>query len=336
MASTGAAAGFGDALIQGASFGQALRAGFLSGVSAAAFSGIGSGLGDRFSGGFAAGLSPVGFGLKVALHGTVGGITSVLGGGRFGHGFAAAGFTALGTSFNNSRHVGGLGFSPLRVALGAAIGGTASRITGGKFANGAVTGAFSQAFNNELSEVGLEQRIDRVVAAVAEEYRDVLEAGNIDLKRNIMEARKMGFFEFIGRVGPGGDWDYKGMEELKASGIDGAKIAKFGNLHYSIVAATRGYSKGLTLSGAGGVQTFLQGGGSLLEFIAPYLAPFAFGPSSSAQLHPGGMDPEFYMKSSPMLSNEGAVHWLESGGTFGDLPDDPAVIVNGWDLYHGL
>ena len=152
IVATVAAAGFGDALIQGASFGQALRAGFLSGVSAAAFSGIGSGLEARFSGGFAAGLSPVGFGLKVALHGTVGGITSTLGGGRFGHGFASAGFTALGTSFNNSQHTGGSGFSPLRVALGAAIGGTASRITGGKFANGAVTGAFSQAFNQEQAE----------------------------------------------------------------------------------------------------------------------------------------------------------------------------------------
>ena len=152
IVATVAAAGFGDALLQGASFGQALRAGFLSGVSAAAFSGIGSGLEAHFSGGFAAGLSPWGFGLKVLAHGTVGGITGTLGGGRFGHGFASAGFTALGTSFNNSRHVGGSGFSPLRVAMGAAIGGTASRITGGKFANGAVTGAFSQAFNQEQAE----------------------------------------------------------------------------------------------------------------------------------------------------------------------------------------
>ena len=38
------------------------------------------------------------------------------------------------------------------MAVGAAIGGTASRITGGKFANGAVTGAFSQALNNERAE----------------------------------------------------------------------------------------------------------------------------------------------------------------------------------------
>ena len=99
--------------------------------------------------------------LKVALHGTVGGITSVLGGGKFGHGFAAAGFTALGTSFNNSNYIGRRGFSPLRVAIGATIGGTASRLTGGKFANGAITGAFSQALNAEAREMN-EQRIGRV------------------------------------------------------------------------------------------------------------------------------------------------------------------------------
>ena len=106
-----------------------------------------------FGGTFAAGLSPSGFALKVLVHGVVGGVTSALGGGRFGHGFASGGFTALRSGPNNSRFIDGLGFSPLRVAIGAAIGGTASRITGGKFANGAITGAFSQALNNERSEV---------------------------------------------------------------------------------------------------------------------------------------------------------------------------------------
>ena len=336
IVATVAAAGFGDALLQGASFGQALRAGFLSGVSAAAFSGIGSGLEARFSGGFAAGLSPWGFGLKVLAHGAVGGITSTLGGGRFGHGFAAAGFTALGTSFNNSRHVGGLGFSPLRVAMGAAIGGTASRITGGKFANGAVTGAFSQAFNNEQAEAELKQRVDRLVAIVQEEYGDILEAGKIDLRKNIMLARKMGIFDFIGKVAPRQPWDYKRTIDAKALGLDPAKLAEFGNLHYAIVAAASGHSKGFTLSGAGGSQTFLQGGGSVLEFIAPYLAPFAFAPSSLEQLHPGGMDRELYLRMFPMLSTEGANHWLESGGTFGDLPEDNTVVEGAWDMYHGL
>ena len=170
------AAGFADALVQGASFEQALQSGFLSGISAAAFSGIGNVLGTHFGGSFAAGLSPTGFGLKVLAHGTVGGITSVLGGGKFGHGFASAGFTALGTSFNNSRHIGRLGFSPLRVAIGAAIGGTASRLTGGKFANGAVSGAFSQALNQEQSEVEFRDRLrqaydEAVIAADAAKQR---------------------------------------------------------------------------------------------------------------------------------------------------------------------
>ena len=168
-----AAAGFGDALLQGASFLQALKSGMLSGVSAAAFSGVGSYLGNNYSGSFAAGLNKAGFALKVALHGTVGGITSVLGGGKFGNGFAAAGFTALGTSVNNSQFVWRPGFSPLRVAIGAAIGGTASRITGGKFANGAVTGAFSQALNNEQSEMSMaDQNEDLLEGVTVTEFED--------------------------------------------------------------------------------------------------------------------------------------------------------------------
>ena len=148
------AAGFADALIQGASFGDALRAGIIAGVSAAAFSGIGTYLGQSasFTGNFAAGLSKAGFAMKVGLHAITGGVMSVLQGGKFGHGFAAAGFTALGSSFNNSQFIGGKGFSSTRVVIGAVIGGTASKISGGKFANGAVTGAFSQALNNEMSE----------------------------------------------------------------------------------------------------------------------------------------------------------------------------------------
>ena len=137
------AAGFADALAQGAMFEQALLSGMMSGASGAAFSDIGSHLATHFGHGFAAGLSAGGFALKVGLHGTVGGIAGALQGGHFGHGFAAAGLTALGSGFNNSRFVGGPGFSPARVAIAAAIGGTASRIAGGKFANGAVTGAFA-------------------------------------------------------------------------------------------------------------------------------------------------------------------------------------------------
>ena len=97
----------------------------------------------------------------------VGGVTSSLSGGKFGHGFIAAGVAAglkgekgdfgLGTEAN---------MKPARVLTAAVVGGTASVIGGGKFANGAVTGAFTQLFNAEsiikrvnkaLKASGLEQ-----------------------------------------------------------------------------------------------------------------------------------------------------------------------------------
>lgn len=147
-----AAAGFADALVQGADFGQALKSGIISGVSAAAFYGAGRYAKTFGEGVFAGGLTGTGFSMKIALHGLIGGTSSQLQGGKFGHGFASAGFTALGTGFNNSSFIPGKGVSPLRVLIGAMIGGTASEMTGGKFANGAITGAFSQALNQEQLE----------------------------------------------------------------------------------------------------------------------------------------------------------------------------------------
>jgi murein DD-endopeptidase MepM/ murein hydrolase activator NlpD len=85
---------------------------------------------------------------KVAAHAMAGGISSVLGGGKFGHGFASAGFTqAVAPGIDGIDK--GSRFSAGRVIAAATVGGTASVISGGKFANGAVTGAFSRAFNDE-------------------------------------------------------------------------------------------------------------------------------------------------------------------------------------------
>ena len=145
-----AIAGTLDALIAGADLSDAFLSGIISGVSAGAFAKIGSVLGGKmFKGSFAAGLNELGFAVKVFSHGMIGGITSVLQGGKFGHGFASAFVTAAATSFNNAQFIGEEKFSWKRVAIGATIGGTASKISGGKFANGAITGAFSQALNNE-------------------------------------------------------------------------------------------------------------------------------------------------------------------------------------------
>ncbi|MEJ1249540.1 RHS repeat-associated core domain-containing protein, partial [Denitratimonas tolerans] len=88
------------------------------------------------------GLTAGQFTAKIVAHGMAGGVMSSLQGGKFGHGFASAGFSEAASPIVASR--GG----PISQGTAAAvIGGTASAMTGGKFANGAVTAAFSYAFN---------------------------------------------------------------------------------------------------------------------------------------------------------------------------------------------
>ena len=95
----------------------------------------------------------------------VGGITADLQGGKFGHGFASAGFSAALKFYIND--IGGnqsansaianrdlvmlKTYKAARVFAAAAVGGTASVISGGKFANGAMSGAFAQLYNGEKS-----------------------------------------------------------------------------------------------------------------------------------------------------------------------------------------
>jgi len=87
---------------------------------------------------------------KIALHGLTGGVGSVLNGGKFGHGFFAAGFTQFSSMKGWMPSVGANTFSQrIKNSLAAAtLGGTVSRLTGGKFASGAVTGAFSRLLND--------------------------------------------------------------------------------------------------------------------------------------------------------------------------------------------
>lgn len=86
---------------------------------------------------------------NIAANAIVGGISSELQGGSFGHGFWAAGFASVAKPMIYEQW----GFSPdkrvQRVAAAAIIGGTASAVSGGKFANGAMTGAFNQLYNGE-------------------------------------------------------------------------------------------------------------------------------------------------------------------------------------------
>ena len=139
-AMTGAAIGAGSAAING---GNILKGALIGAFSGAAFQQIGANFnGAEGSGFFAEG----GLG-HIAAHGIAGGVTSVLQGGKFGHGFLSAGLTKA-LNVNNligtaAKHGG------LRVAVAAVVGGTISKVTGGKFANGAITAAFAQAFNGE-------------------------------------------------------------------------------------------------------------------------------------------------------------------------------------------
>ena len=164
-----------DALVQGASFGDALKQGIISGLSAAAFASIGNHfaqIGEKNLQGAktlangrhvtknGARLFEFGKGTyltvgqitgQIGLHATAGGVFNVLQGGNFGHGLASAFVTKAFTP--GLANVGGLeigGTSLLQVASAAIIGGTVSKISGGKFANGAATAAFQNAFNQQI------------------------------------------------------------------------------------------------------------------------------------------------------------------------------------------
>ena len=139
---TGLWASIGTGFVAGGIATGSLKGALVGAFTAGAFHGVGThfeGLGKLTSGLKAA---------KVIAHGVVGGISSVLSGGKFGHGFASAGLTqALSGSIDGIDK--GTRYSAKRIVAAATVGGTASAITGGKFANGALTGAFSRAFNDE-------------------------------------------------------------------------------------------------------------------------------------------------------------------------------------------
>ncbi len=86
---------------------------------------------------------------QIASHAAIGGVTSALGGGKFGHGFLSAGVTkGLGGAFlPGGGDVTNTGDIFKNTLISAAIGGTVSVISGGKFANGARTAAYQYSLN---------------------------------------------------------------------------------------------------------------------------------------------------------------------------------------------
>ncbi|WP_244390245.1 hypothetical protein [Pseudoalteromonas sp. KAN5] len=77
---------------------------------------------------------------NVASHAMVGGVSAVLQGGKFGHGFVSSLVTASMKGFMNPKTTE-FGNAYSRTAIAGVVGGTVSKLTGGKFANGAVTSA---------------------------------------------------------------------------------------------------------------------------------------------------------------------------------------------------
>ncbi|MGP9802811.1 RHS repeat domain-containing protein [Rheinheimera sp. NSM] len=143
----GAASGAASAAVNG---GSIIKGAVIGAFSAAAFGAVGET--------WAAGT----FG-NVMGNAVVGGFMSSLQGGKFGHGFLAAGFSAGFKRGINNIGGGAASHSAHRIVAAAVVGGTASKLSGGKFANGAITGAFSQAFNGEqsLRKMSLWDRIER-------------------------------------------------------------------------------------------------------------------------------------------------------------------------------
>jgi len=133
----------------------------------------------------------------------VGGVISELQGGKFGHGFIAAGFSSAFKGQINKIGGGAENFKALRVVTAAAIGGTASKLSGGKFSNGAISSAFSQLFNGERTlregeefKNVLRTQISRaraLMAAYNDKYIDSIYS-NSDLGAFIFDGDTNGWF----------------------------------------------------------------------------------------------------------------------------------------------
>ena len=143
---------------------------------------------------------------NIIANASVGGIAADLNGGKFGHGFFAAGFTASFKTQINKIGSGEASYAPARITAAAVIGGTTSVISGGKFANGAVTGAFIQMFN---AETALAEKKKMFNAKVKAGMLDVFEAG-YDLDKGAMGTIMAAKDGFSAGLDSNGNWTLNG------------------------------------------------------------------------------------------------------------------------------
>jgi RHS repeat-associated protein len=153
-----------NAVIQGASFSQTLKASVSGAISGAVGAMIGGGLHEL--GVQASSFGGTGRVIHAVAHGVAGGAMSEANGGSFKDGFIGsligAGVTAVAGGvfgkFTNLYKPGTVGYDSIasiaaRTAIAAAAGGGASVLAGGKFADGAYSAAFFHLFNNELDNL---------------------------------------------------------------------------------------------------------------------------------------------------------------------------------------
>ena len=203
-------AAFAEAMVMGGSFGDALLAGLSAG--ALTFSGI-----NLFPG-FEAGIGKML--LYGAQMGVIGGITSAIQGGKFGHGFISAGFGSfVGAKVGNFVKGANTALTNMGKFLAkVTVGGTISKVTGGKFGNGAGYAAFSAAVSYAATT--------EAVAAESSNGESIKKVENLPDK---IEDRQSIYDE--------------GLSAAKTQGlnIDGAKIEpKLGTIH---LRSRAGFSK---------------------------------------------------------------------------------------------
>ena len=258
-AAGGAAGSMTGALLNGANFGQIMKAGatgaFWGAVGSAASFGVGQLKFDNIVG-------------KMLTHGVSQGALTASQGGKFQHGFFAAAFTAGLAPGIQKRATSNFG----KVIASSIVGGTASALGGGKFANGAITGAYVMLFNHvrheklqdELNkvfenypmdgnnEISTQEAFKRVSPAVEKLYLD----GDQNYQNACATRLSLAFAEAGIKIpsGYGGLKDVNGNRIIiSASQMQKFMSAKYGSLMttYSKSTSTNGIYIGLTKSGMG-------------------------------------------------------------------------------------
>ena len=143
-------------------------------------------------------------------------------------------------------------------------------------------------------------------------YASIIAAGNIDVAANVADAEQFTFSEWVEKVEPGGDWDYK--NGLRGYGLDRALLDEFGNFHFGVVAHAYGFNLETSMYGAGAFQVWRQGKGSRAGHAAATIVMMhsAFGYTL----------PDSLTRSITL-----------GGFTWGDNVGDAINIMNGWDYY---